>query len=235
MSRGYNMKVNVLICDDDPIVHEALGVYFDQYDFNYKSAMDGEEALRIFEEQSFDIVILDIMMPKISGTDVCLAIKEKSEIPIIMLTAKGEEVDRLLGFDLGADDYIVKPFSAREVIARIKAVLSRTRFTKEHNISDVVRYKQLEVNITRYSIIIDGVQAHATPKEVEVLFLLVSNPQIVFSREQIMDAIWGCEYSGDTRTIDTHIKRIRAKLPDSMQKCIQTIYGVGYKFEAMDE
>lgn len=229
------MKVNVLICDDDPIVHEALGVYFDQYDFDHKSAMDGEEALKMFQEQTFDIIILDIMMPKMSGTEVCSAIKAKSDIPIIMLTAKGEEVDRLLGFDLGADDYIVKPFSAREVIARIKAVLSRTKFTKEHNISDVVRYKQLEVNITRYSIIIDGVQTHATPKEVEVLFLLVSNPQIVYTREQIMNAIWGYEYVGDTRTVDTHIKRIRSKLPENMQKCIQTIYGVGYKFEAVDD
>lgn len=166
--------------------------------------------------------------------EVCRRIRISSTIPIILLTAKSEEVDRLLGFDLGADDYITKPFSSLEVIARIKAIINRVRNPSQKSLPKV-SFKQLTVDITRYSILIDDVPTHATPKEVEVLFLLLSNPKIVFTREQIMNLIWGYEYTGDTRTIDTHIKRIRAKLPAEIQKCIQTIYGVGYKFECNEE
>lgn len=229
------MDINVLICDDDPIVHEVLGVYFDKYKMNHESAYDGQECLNKYQVGKFDIIILDIMMPKIDGIEVCKSIRIESLIPIIMLTAKAEEVDRLLGFELGADDYIVKPFSSMEVIARIKAVLNRIRNVSEKNSSGKATYKQLTVDITRYSIMIDDKPTHATPKEVEMLYLLLSNPRTVFTREQIMSIVWGYEYTGDTRTIDTHIKRIRAKLPSNMQKCIQTIYGVGYKFECLDE
>ena len=229
------MDIHVLICDDDPIVHEALSVYFDKYEIRHESAFNGQECLDKYQQGNFDIIVLDIMMPQIDGIEVCRRIRIDSTIPIIMLTAKSEEVDRLLGFDLGADDYIVKPFSSMEVIARIKAVLNRVRNMANKGSSGKVTFKQLSVDITRYSIIIDNQPTHATPKEVEVLYLLLSNPKTVYTREHIMNIIWGYEYTGDTRTIDTHIKRIRAKLPSNMQKCIQTIYGVGYKFECNDE
>ncbi|NLF36328.1 MAG: response regulator transcription factor [Clostridiaceae bacterium] len=228
------MDINILICDDDPIVHEALGIYFDKYEMKHDSAFDGKECLEKFNNNFYDIIILDIMMPLIDGIEVCKEIRTASSIPIIMLTAKSEEVDRLLGFELGVDDYIVKPFSAMEVIARIKAVLSRVKESLNRKPSKVT-YKQLSVDISRYSIMIDDQFTHATPKEVEILYLLLSNPQKVYTREQIMNLIWGYEYSVDTRTIDTHIKRIRAKLPLEIQKCIQTIYGVGYKFECANE
>lgn len=229
------MDIHVLICDDDPIVHEALSVYFDKYGIMHESAFNGQECLNKYQQGDFDIIVLDIMMPHIDGIEVCRRIRIVSTIPIILLTAKSEEVDRLLGFDLGADDYISKPFSSMEVIARIKAIMNRVRNSTNKGFSGKVSFKQLSVDITRYSILIDDQPTHATPKEVEVLYLLLSNPKIVYTREQIMNIIWGYEYSGDSRTIDTHIKRIRAKLPLNIQKCIQTIYGVGYKFECNDE
>lgn len=229
------MDIHVLICDDDPIVHEALSVYFDKYGIMHESAFNGQECLNKYQQGDFDIIVLDIMMPHIDGIEVCRRIRIDSTIPIILLTAKSEEVDRLLGFDLGADDYISKPFSSMEVIARIKAIMNRVRNSTNKGFSGKVSFKQLSVDITRYSILIDDQPTHATPKEVEVLYLLLSNPKIVYTREQIMNIIWGYEYSGDSRTVDTHIKRIRAKLPINIQKCIQTIYGVGYKFECNDE
>ena len=229
------MDIHVLICDDDPIVHEALSVYFDKYGIMQESAFNGQECLNKYQQGDFDIIVLDIMMPHIDGMEVCRRIRIDSTIPIILLTAKSEEVDRLLGFDLGADDYISKPFSSMEVIARIKAIMNRVRNSTNKGFSGKVSFKQLSVDITRYTILIDDQPTHATPKEVEVLYLLLSNPKIVYTREQIMNIIWGYEYSGDSRTVDTHIKRIRAKLPINIQKCIQTIYGVGYKFECNDE
>ncbi|HPY99150.1 MAG: Transcriptional regulatory protein SrrA [Firmicutes bacterium ADurb.Bin099] len=229
------MNIHVLICDDDPLVHEALSVYFDKFGMTHQSAFNGQECLDLYQKGTFDVIVLDIMMPVIDGMEVCRRIRISSTIPIILLTAKSEEVDRLLGFDLGADDYITKPFSSLEVIARIKAIINRVRNPSQKESSGKVSFKQLTVDITRYSILINDVPTHATPKEVEVLFLLLSNPRIVFTREQIMNLIWGYEYTGDTRTIDTHIKRIRAKLPAEIQKCIQTIYGVGYKFECNEE
>lgn len=223
---------HILICDDDPVVHESLGLYLQAEGFGYASAFDGEAALRMLESEAPDLIVLDQMMPKMSGTEVCREVRKTYATPIIMLTAKGEEIDRILGLELGADDYIVKPFSPREVVARVKAVLRRMGESKEDN-SGVLRYGTLEINLPHYKVSINGEPVGCTPKEVEILHLLASHPSQVFSREQILNQIWGYDFFGDTRTVDTHIKRIRAKLfPDDAPWGLKTIYGVGYKFEA---
>ena len=211
----------ILICDDQPMIHETLGVYLENEGFTYCSAYDGEQALQMFDSKKPDLVILDLMMPKKSGTEVCREIRAKSRTPIIMLTAKGEEIERIVGLELGADDYIVKPFSAREVVARIKAVLRR--FNTDGGVqSQVIRRPGLEINIANYDV----------RKEVEILYLLASNPGRVFDREHILSKVWGYDFFGDTRAVDTQIKRIRQKLPDEeLPWSIKTVYGVGYKFE----
>lgn len=221
----------ILICDDQPMIHETLGVYLENDGFTYCSAYDGEQALQMFDNKKPDLVILDLMMPKKSGTEVCREIRAKSRTPIIMLTAKGEEIERIVGLELGADDYIVKPFSAREVVARIKAVLRR--FNTDGGVqSQVIRRPGLEINIANYDVRINGESIPFTPKEVEILYLLASNPGRVFDREHILSKVWGYDFFGDTRAVDTQIKRIRQKLPDEeLPWSIKTVYGVGYKFE----
>lgn len=224
----------ILICDDQPIIHETLGIYLENEGYNHISAYDGEEALELIENKYPDLVILDIMMPKKSGIEVCRNIRADRHIPIIMLTAKGEEIDRLLGLELGADDYIVKPFSAREVVARVKAVLRR--FTEQiQTPPEIVRFKNLEINITNYEVKVQGETIKLTPKEMEILHLLASQPGKVFSREQILSKVWGYDYYGDLRAVDTQIKRIRQKIPPMISDWnIKTVYGVGYKFEVRD-
>ena len=222
-------KYHILISDDDPVVHEALGIYLEAEGFMFTSARDGEEAIIKFFEVKPDLLVLDLMMPKKTGIDVCREIRKTSSIPVIMLTAKGEEVDRILGLELGADDYIVKPFSPREVIARIKAVLRRIS-DRGADVDDITNLG-LDVSLEKYKISYDRKTIQATPKEVELLHTLVSHPGQVFTREQLLSKVWGYDYFGDTRTVDTHIKRIRAKLPDHIAECLKTIYGVGYKFE----
>ncbi len=224
----------ILICDDQPIIHETLGIYLENEGYNHISAYDGEEALDLIENKYPDLVILDIMMPKKSGIEVCRSIRADRHIPIIMLTAKGEEIDRLLGLELGADDYIVKPFSAREVVARVKAVLRR--FTEQiQTPPEIVRFKNLEINITNYEVKVQGEIIKLTPKEMEILHLLASQPGKVFSREQILSKVWGYDYYGDLRAVDTQIKRIRQKIPPMINDWnIKTVYGVGYKFEIRD-
>ena len=221
----------VLICDDQPMIHETLGVYLENEGFKYCSAYDGEQALKMFDNKKPDLVILDLMMPKKSGTEVCREIRAKSRTPIIMLTAKGEEIDRIVGLELGADDYIVKPFSAREVVARIKAVLRR--FNADDGVQlELIRRPGLEINMANYDVRVNGERIPFTPKEVEILYLLASNPGRVFDREQILSKVWGYDFFGDTRAVDTQIKRIRQKLPDEeLHWSIKTVYGVGYKFE----
>lgn len=223
--------MQLLLCDDDPIVKEALGVYLSEEGFTYICAADGEEAIDMFHHNTVDFVILDLMMPKKSGLEVCKEIRLESRVPIILLTAKGEEIDRILGFELGADDYIVKPFSAREVLARIKAIVRRVSEQNATKSAHSIRFGELEVNIANYTLRYKGQKIEVTPKEVEILFLLASHPSQVFNRDQILNLVWGYNYFGDTRSVDTHIKRIRAKLPEPMNEWIQTIYGVGYKFE----
>ncbi len=222
----------VLICDDEPSVHESLGLYLDAEYYRHISAYDGEEALEQFTAEKPDLVLLDLMLPKKSGIDVCREIRHSSSIPIIMLTAKGEEIDRILGLEMGADDYVVKPFSPREVVARIKAVMRRTENRKEDEVAKVLRFSSLEINMSQYQITVDRELIPFSPKEVEILYLLASNPGHVFTRADILQQVWGFEYLGDTRTVDTHIKRIRQKLPLSNKYGVHTVYGVGYKFEA---
>jgi DNA-binding response OmpR family regulator len=222
----------ILICDDQPIIHETLGVYLENEGFSFISAFNGEEALQKFESADPALIILDIMMPKISGIDVCREIRKESRVPIIMLTARGEEIDRVLGLELGADDYIVKPFSAREVTARVKAVLRRISMQKNEP-PEVLRFEGLEINISNYDVKLNGESIPFTPKEVEIFQLLASHPGRVFDREQILSEVWGYDYFGDTRAVDTQIKRIRQKLPqEDVSWGIKTVYGVGYKFEA---
>lgn len=222
---------HILICDDQPTVHETLGAYIEAEGYTHASAYDGEQALSMAENQSPDLIVLDLMMPRLSGTDVCREVRKNSKVPIIMLTAKGEEIDRILGLELGADDYIIKPFSPREVVARIKAVLRRIGETAEQPAA-VLRFDNLEINLSRYEVRANKEVIPCTPKEVEILHMMASHPGQVFDREQILSKVWGYDYFGDTRAVDTQIKRIRQKLPqEGVSWSIKTIYGVGYKFE----
>ena len=234
MSKNFR----ILICDDDPIIHQSLSLYLDNEDFLHDSAYDGKTALEMTRKERYDLMLLDQMMPGMTGMDVCQNVRRDSTLPIIMLTARGEEIDRILGLEMGADDYIVKPFSPREVISRIKAVLRRTAAAPEAPREDkltTLKYGSLEIQPERYSVRLSGQSISCTPREVELLYLLASQPGRVFDREQILSRIWGYDFFGDTRTVDTHIKRLRQKLAcDDMGKSwdIITVYGVGYKFEA---
>ncbi|MEL7602587.1 MAG: response regulator transcription factor [Bacillota bacterium] len=223
---------HILICDDQRIIHETLGIYLESEGFTYASAYDGMQALEKAQSENPSLILLDLMMPGKSGIEVCRTLRQTSRVPIIMLTAKGEEIDRILGLELGADDYIVKPFSAREVVARIKAVLRRISQQQDQP-AQILRFDRLEINASSYDVRFDGKTLPFTPKEVEILHLLASHPGRVYEREQILSLVWGYDYFGDTRAVDTQIKRIRQKLPqDGVNWGIKTVYGVGYKFEA---
>ena len=222
----------ILIADDDQVVHESLGLYLSAEGYEHQSAYDGQQALDMVESLHPDMMVLDLMMPRVSGIDVCRTIRQTSSLPIIMLTAKGEEIDRILGLELGADDYIVKPFSPREVLARIKAVLRRFSEKASEEDSSIIRLPQLEISLENYQVKVAGKVIPCTPKEVEILHMLTSNVGQVFSREQILSRVWGYDYFGDTRTVDAHIKRIRQKLPtEGVPWALSTVYGVGYRFE----
>ena len=226
----------VLICDDDPVVHESLGIYLDNEGYMHHSAYNGTEAIEKQKTEKPDLIVLDLMMPGMNGIDVCRTIRQTDRVPIIMLTAKGEEIDRILGLELGADDYIVKPFSPREVLARIKAVLRRFEEKTVENDKSIVRLPQLEVSMDNYQVRIQDKIIPCTPKEVEILFMLTSAPGQVFSREKILSRVWGYDYFGDTRTVDAHIKRIRQKLPqEGVPWALRTVYGVGYRFEVTNQ
>lgn len=233
-----NKNMRILICDDDPIVHQSLSLYLDNEEFLHDSAYDGKQALEMVKKEHYDLMLLDQMMPGITGMEVCQTVRRESTLPIIMLTARGEEIDRILGLEMGADDYIVKPFSPREVISRIKAVLRRTNAGSDHPHEEqltTLTYGTLEIQPERYSVHLGGQSIACTPREVELLHLLASHPGRVFDREQILSRIWGYDFFGDTRTVDTHIKRLRQKLAcEEMGRAwdIVTVYGVGYKFEA---
>ena len=222
----------ILICDDDPVVHESLKIYLKNEGFGCISVFNGNDALKELDKLDPVLIVLDIMMPGMDGLDVCREIRKTNSIPIIMLTAKGEEIDRILGLELGADDYIVKPFSPREVVARIKAVRRRVVESSSDEKSLTLIFGKLEISIKKYQVKFDNKVIISTPKEVEIFYLLAINKGQVFSREQILDRVWGYDFFGDTRTVDTHVKRIRAKLPQELKDCsLQTVYGVGYKFE----
>lgn len=226
----------ILIADDDTNVHQSLGAYFRREGYQAISAYDGEEAVRIAKQQRPDLVLLDIMMPKLDGLDVCREIRKTSNLPIIMLSAKSEEFDKLLGLELGADDYITKPFSPREVIARIKAVLRRLSESREISKTSHLVVSNLDIDMNAYIIKLNGQVIPCTPKEIEILWTLASNPGMVFSREHLLQSIWGYDFLGDTRAVDSHIKRIRAKLcTEENPWDIKTVWGVGYRFEVTQQ
>lgn len=223
----------VLICDDNIAVHESLTAYLKAENIQCVSAYDGKEALNKINNSQFDLVILDIMMPKMSGTDVCREIRKTSEVPIIMLSARGEEFDRILGLEIGADDYITKPFSPREVVARIKAVLKRAQPQTLHTTpSERIVIDQMTIDVECYDVIIGNQKIELTPKETEILIYLSRNKNKVLTREQILNQVWGYDYLGDTRAVDTLIKRLRKKLPASgLNFEIKSVYSIGYKLE----
>lgn len=225
-------NAKILVVDDDRNISELLGLYLEKEGFKAVFAYDGLKAVKKFDEESPDLVLLDIMLPGIDGWQVCREIRKRSDKPIIMVTAKGETFDKVLGLELGADDYVVKPFDTKEVIARIKAVLRRFSMTAESDVKEV-RYENLVVNLTNYELRINGEHVDAPPKELELLYYLASNPNRVFTRDQLLDEVWGFEYYGDSRTVDVHVKRLREKLEGKSDKwSLKTVWGVGYKFEA---
>lgn len=221
----------VLIVDDDTNICELLRLYLEKDGFDTVIANDGEAAIVQFNLEEPDIVLLDIMLPKLDGWQVCRTIRKNSSVPIIMLTAKGETFDKILGLDLGADDYVTKPFDSKEVVARVKAVLRRSAGGDE-SAEKIVKYDKLVINLTNYELIVDGKQIDTPPKELELIYHLASNPNRVYSRDQLLDEVWGFEYYGDSRTVDVHVKRLREKLEGvSDQWSIKTVWSVGYKFE----
>ncbi len=225
------VKTKILIADDDEHICELVRLYFEKEGFSVVIANDGNKALESFVSTSPDVVILDIMMPYSDGLQVCREIRKTSQVPIIMLSAKGETFDKVLGLELGADDYMVKPFEPKELIARVKAVLRRTRVTETDNHEEVT-FPNLVVNKTTYTVTLNGQEVQMPPKELELLFFLSSNPNKVYTRDQLLEYIWGYDFFGDSRTVDVHIKRLREKIDDPTQPWqIKTVWGIGYKFE----
>ena len=208
-------------------------MYIERDDYQVVIANDGEQAVELFNREQPDLVLLDIMLPKMDGWQVCKEIRKTSNRPIIMLTAKGELFDKILGLELGADDYIIKPFEAKEVIARIHAVLRRTSTSEEKEKVKEINWDKLSINLTNYELRVDGKYIDTPPKEMELLYYLASNPNKVFTRDQLLDKVWGFDYYGDSRTVDVHIKRLREKINGvSDQWSLKTVWGVGYKFDA---
>lgn len=224
----------VLVVDDDLNICELLRLYLEKEGFEVVIENDGKAAVEAFRTESPAIVLLDIMLPKLDGWQVCREIRKFSNVPIIMITAKGEVFDRVLGLELGADDYIVKPFDTKEVVARINAVLRRVASSAHDEIKEV-QYDKLSINLTNYELIVNGVQVDTPPKEMELIFHLAKNPNRVFTRDQLLDEVWGFDYYGDSRTVDVHVKRLREKLEGVSDKWeLRTVWGVGYKFETKD-
>ncbi len=224
----------ILIVDDDKNICELLRLYLAKEGYETAMAYDGEAAVSAFESEKPALVLLDIMMPKMDGWEVCRRIRAGSDVPVIMLTAKGETFDKVLGLELGADDYVVKPFDAKEVVARIKAVLRRCAAAQKSP-DGVLSYDNLSLDMSRYELRVRGKVVEAPPKELELLSYLAGHPNRVFTRDQLLDEVWGFEYYGDSRTIDVHIKRLREKLEGaSDQWGLKTVWGVGYKFEVKE-
>jgi DNA-binding response OmpR family regulator len=230
-------KQRILIVDDDSNIAELISLYLIKECYDTEIVGDGEEALRVFPEFKPNLVLLDLMLPGMDGYQVCQKIRSQSQIPIIMLSAKGEVFDKVLGLELGADDYMIKPFDSKELVARVKAVLRRYQTIPSPSAAhtdqqgDYVEYPDLIVNLTNYSVIYLGHSIEMPPKELELLYFLASSPNQVFTREQLLDHIWGYEYIGDTRTVDVHIKRLREKIKDHSGWALSTVWGIGYKFE----
>ena len=226
--------MKILVVDDDSNICELLRLYLEKEGFITAIASDGAQAVTMFDTEKPDRILLDVMMPRLDGWQVCREIRKKSQCPIIMLTAKGEVFDRVLGLELGADDYVVKPFETKEVIARIKAVLRRSG-ANEAKKERIVEYDGLSINMENYELRVHGKPVDTPPKEMELIYHLASNPNRVYTRDQLLDEVWGFEYYGDSRTVDVHVKRLREKLDGvSEQWTLKTVWGVGYKFEVKD-
>ena len=224
----------ILVVDDEAVLVKGIRFNLQQEGYQVETGSDGEQAVELAREGSFDLIILDLMMPKIDGLQACMRIREFSNVPIIMLTAKGEVFDKVLGLELGADDYVVKPFETKEVIARINAVLRRIGKKESSQVKEV-HYENLSINLTNYELKVKGVQIDTPPKKMELIYHLASNPNRVFTRDQLLDEVWGFDYYGDSRTVDVHVKRLREKLEGVSDKwSLKTVWGVGYKFEVKE-
>ncbi|MDD6488348.1 MAG: response regulator transcription factor [Clostridia bacterium] len=229
----------ILVVDDDKNICELLRLYIEKEGYDVVIANDGGQAVTKFKTEKPDLVLLDIMLPVLDGWQVCREIRKTSQCPIIMLTAKGEVFDKVLGLELGADDYVVKPFETKEIVARIKAVLRRANGSEQQLNSEPakkeVRYDKLVINLTNYELRVNGEQIDTPPKEMELIYHLASNPNRVFTRDQLLDEVWGFDYYGDSRTVDVHVKRLREKLEGVSDKwALKTVWGVGYKFEVKE-
>ena len=226
------MAFKVLVVDDDKNICELLRLYLEKEGFEVCFAYDGKMALEQFETCSPDFILLDIMLPYLNGWQVCSQIRKTSSVPILMLTAKGETSDTITGLELGADDYVTKPFDPKEIIARIKAVLRRISPEGKEEKSGVLRYDNLVIDLSAYELTVKGQVVYTPPKELELLYFLASNPNRVFTRDQLLDGVWSFDYYGDSRTVDVHVKRLREKLEGvSTLWSLKTVWGVGYKFE----
>lgn len=223
------MKHTILIVDDDAHINELVKLYLEKEGYEVATALTGTAGLQAFREKHPQLVVLDIMLPEMDGWQVCREIRKTDNTPILMLTAKGETFDKVLGLELGSDDYMVKPFDPKELVARVKALLRRSQRSEEK--AQVCSFPLLTVNIGDYTVTYQGRQLDMPPKEIELLYFLASHPNKVYTREQLLEQVWGFEYFGDSRTVDVHVKRIREKLPDSEGWAIKTVWGIGYKFE----
>lgn len=228
------MKETILIVDDEERMRKLIGAYLKKEGYSILEAENGEEALRVFSERAVQLLILDVMMPKMDGWQVCKEIRKKSNVPIIFLTAKSECDDMVLGFELGSDHYITKPFDTRVLLAKTKAILKRVYYSNENKDVKLLQYQGVRIDLLSHSVTVDGEEIYLAPKEYELLVYLITNKNIVLSREQILDYIWGIDFYGDLRTVDTHIKKLREKLNEKAF-LISTIRGTGYKFGGKDE
>lgn len=224
-------KGTILVVEDEANIAELVRLYLQREGFDVVVVHDGGEALESFRVHRPVLIVLDLMLPGKDGWEICREIRQISDVPIIMLTARGESVDRITGLELGADDYVVKPFDPRELVARVKAVLRRSGRGRENRSTNVLSYPDLEVNLEQYAVRVRGKQVELAPREIELLFFLASHPNQVFTREQMLERVWGYDYLGDSRTVDVHIKRIRQKIGEHDKWAIKTVWGVGYKFE----
>ena len=224
----------ILIVDDDPNISDLLKMYFENEGYDVKLAADGSEGLNYFKMYEPDLVLLDIMLPKKDGWQVCREIREISSKPVIMVTAKGEVFDKVLGLELGADDFVTKPFDMKELSARVKAVLRRYQAHSRQSDDEVIKFENIEIRLQKYELKLKGKSVDVPPKELELLYFLASNYNRVFTRDQLLDKVWGFDYLGDSRTVDVHVKRLREKLEGVSDKWVlKTVWGVGYKFELL--
>ncbi len=228
------MDTKILLIDDDPNICDLIKIYLENEGYDVKVASDGVEGLTYFKMYEPDLVLLDIMLPKKDGWQVCREIREQSSKPIIMVTAKNEVFDKVLGLELGADDFVTKPFNIKELSARVKAVLRRCNTRSTQSDDDVVKFHNIEISLQKYELKLCGKSVDVPPKELELLYFLASNSNHVFTRDQLLDKVWGFDYLGDSRTVDVHVKRLREKLEGVSSKwTLKTVWGVGYKFEIL--